>query len=103
MTEDEILQGVQQPGKFDATVASEADALRIVRTALPRAIELPAAVAGKPYPSPPRWIKAWFQTHLAESSAGNNLPHVKYADWTRGKKGRGGSWGLLFFPPPVGT
>jgi len=27
------------------------------------------------------------------------LPHIKYADWTGGKKGSGGTWGHLFFPP----
>ncbi len=50
----------------------------------------------------PQGVKAWFQVHPAEPAVGNNLPHVKYADWTGGKKGRGGSWSHIFFPPPVG-
>ena len=99
MSPDEIIEGIQAPGKFDAIVDSEADAVGIVRTALPHATEVSSAVAGQPYPSPPIGVKAWFQSHPAETGVGNDLPHVKYADWTRGKKGRGGSWGHLFFPP----
>jgi hypothetical protein len=99
MTEDEIIKGIRNPGRFDAVVVSEADALRIVRTALPHAMELPPAVAGQPYPSPPPGVRAWFQVQPAEPAAGNELPHVKYADWTGGKKGSGGTWGHLLFPP----
>ncbi len=55
MSDDDILDGIRQPGRFDETAASK--------------------------------------------DVGNDLPHVKYADWTRGKKGRGGSWGHIFFPP----
>jgi hypothetical protein len=99
MTEAEVIRGIQQPGRFDAVVGSEADALRVVRTALPHAVELPPALVGRPYPSPPPGARVWFQVHPAEPAAGNNLPHVKYADWTRGKKGRGGSWGHIGFPP----
>jgi hypothetical protein len=99
MTEDEIIQGIQQPGRFDATVVSEADARRLVRAALPHAIELPPATAGQPYASPPRGIRVWFQVQPPEPAAGNDLPHVKYVDWTRGKKGRGGSWGHISYPP----
>jgi hypothetical protein len=100
MTEDDIIQGIQAPGNFDVTVASEADALRLVRSALPHATELAPAIAGQPYPAPPPGVKAWFQVHPAEPNVGNNLPHVKYADWTGGQKGRGGRWGHLFFPAP---
>jgi hypothetical protein len=102
MSEDDIIDGIRSPGRFDATAESEDDARRLVRNALPHAVELPAAVAGVPYPSPPAGVKAWFQPHPAEPSAGHPLPHLKYADWTDGKKGRGGSWGHLFFPPPEG-
>jgi hypothetical protein len=35
--------------------------------------------------------------HPAEPAVGYNQPHVKYVDWTRGKKGRGGSWGHINF------
>lgn len=82
-------------------VESEADARRLVRTALPHAVELPAAVSGQPYPAPPPGVKAWYQVHPAEPSVAISLPHVKYADWTKGKKGRGGSWGHICFPPPT--
>jgi hypothetical protein len=99
MTEDDIIKGIQSPGKFDATVGSEADAKRLVRTALPHATELPPAVAGQPYPSPPAGVRAWLQVHPAEPAVANSLPHVKYADWTKGKKGRGGTWGHIFFSP----
>src|SRR5438105_4345626 len=98
MTEDEIIKGIQQPGRFDATVESEADARRIVRTALPHALELPRAVAGQPYPTPAKGVRAWFQAHPSEPEVGNSLPHVKYSDWTRGKKGCGGSWGHICYP-----
>jgi hypothetical protein len=47
MTEEEIIRGIEQPGKFDASVGSEADARRLVRTALPHAQELPPARAGQ--------------------------------------------------------
>jgi hypothetical protein len=99
MTEDEIIKGIRAPGKFDAGVGSEADAVRVVRSALPHAAELPPAIAGQPYPCPAIGVKAWFQAQPAEPSVGNDLPHVKYADWTGGKKGRGGTWGHIFFPP----
>jgi hypothetical protein len=99
MTENDIITGINRAGRFDAPVASQAEAKRLVRTALPHAVELPPAGAGQPYPSPSPGIKAWFQVHPAEPDVANSLPHVKYADWTKGKKGRGGSWGHLFFPP----
>lgn len=102
MTEDDIIKGIKKPGKFDATVASEADARRIVQTALPHATEVPAAVPGA-YPKPAKGTTAWFQVQPAEPSVGNNLPHVKYEDWTGGKKRTGGSWGHIFFPPSPGS
>jgi hypothetical protein len=98
-TEADHVNGVKAPGKYDATVGSEAEARRIVRQAPPHAQEVPPAVTGQPYASPPKGVKAWFQVHPAEPDVGNPLPHIKYADWTRGKKGSGGSWGHLFFPP----
>lgn len=96
---DPIVVGVRQPGRFDATVASEADATRLVREAMPDAVELPRAVAGQPYAGPPAGVKEWFQVQPPGPGVGNDLPHVKYADWTGGKKGRGGPWGHLYFPP----
>ena len=99
MTDDEIVDGIRQPGRFDATVGSSVDAERIVRTARPHAVALPPAVAGQPYPTPLPGVKAWYQLHPAEPAVGNSWPHVKYADWTKGKKGRGGSWGHVYFPP----
>lgn len=98
-TEADHVIGVGAAGKYDATVGSEAEARRIVQQALPHAQELLRAVAGQPYPNPPRGVKAWFQVQPAEPEVGNMLPHIKYADWTAGKKGTGGSWGHLFFPP----
>ena len=99
MTDAEIIQGIEDPGAFDATVASEAEASRLVRLALPHALELPPAQTGTAYPRVPKGTKAWFQVHPAEPHVGHELPHVKYADWTKGKRGRGGSWGHVFFPP----
>ncbi len=99
MTDDEIIDSIRQPGRFDGTVASETDARRLVSTALPHAIGLPPAKSGQLYASPPHGQKAWFQVQPPEPAVGNDLPHIKYADWSRGKKGRGGSWGHLCFPP----
>ena len=98
-TEADHIAGVNAPGKYDAVVGSEAEARRIARQALPHAQELRPAIAGQAYPLPPKGVKAWFQAQPAEPGVGNMLPHVKYADWTRGKKGSGGTWGHLFFPP----
>lgn len=101
MSEDEIVRGMRASGKFDATVGSKVDALRLVRLALPHAVEVASAVVGQPYPPPPAGAKAWFQLHPPDAAPGSglpDLPHVKYADWTHGKRGRGGSWGHLFFP-----
>ena len=104
MSEAEIIKGIQQPGRYDTTVGSEAEARRLVRTALPNALELPSAVSGQPYSPPPLGVRAWSQVHPAEPAVGNDLPHVKYADWIGGKKGRGGSWGHVYFPPgPVAS
>lgn len=101
MTEDDIINGIKASGKFDATVDSQAEALRLVRTAMPDAMELPPAVISMPYPGAPTGVKAWFQVHPPDAAPAPgvaSLPHVKYADWTRGKRGRGGSWGHIFFP-----
>jgi hypothetical protein len=100
MSDDEIIKGIEGDGPFDVTVPSEDEAKRLIRSALPHAVELPKAIAGQPYPSPPRGVKAWYQVHPGEPNVGFDLPHVKYADWTKGKKGRGGRWGHIFFPPP---
>jgi len=98
-TEADYVKGVKAPGKYDATVGSEAEARRILQQALPHTQELLPAVAGQPYSSPPYGVKAWFQVQPAEPDVGNMLPHIKCADWTGGKKGSGGTWGHLFFPP----
>jgi hypothetical protein len=98
-TDDEIIEGIQLPGRFDAVVPSEAAGRRLIREAMPDAIELPPAIVDQPYPTPPPGVRKWFQVHPAEPAVANDLPHLKYADWTGGKKGRGGSWGHLFFPP----
>ncbi|MBI1830678.1 MAG: hypothetical protein HYR84_04420 [Planctomycetes bacterium] len=103
MSDADIIKGIQAPGRFDAAAGSEDEAKRLVKTALPHAVELPPARAGQAYASPPKGAKAWYQVHPAEPEADNDLPHVKYADWTKGKRGRGGSWGHLFFPPRAGS
>ncbi len=99
-TEDDHVRGVIAPGRYNATVGSEAEARRIVRRAMPDAVEVAPAVAGEPYPLAGAGVKKWYQVQPAEPLVGNDLPHVKYEDWTRGKKKSGGSWGHLFFPPP---
>jgi len=101
VNDDDIVRGIRDPGKFDAVVPSEAEARRLIRAAMPDAAELPPAIIGRAYPSPPSGERKWFQVHPPEPSVANDLPHIKYADWTGGKKGRGGSWGHLFFPPEI--
>ena len=95
---DSRVKGVRAPGRYDTSAGSLDEARQIVRTALPDAVELEPAIAGQPYPSPPPGTQQWFQVHPPEPSVGNNMPHFKYADWTAGKKGSGGSWGHIFFP-----
>jgi hypothetical protein len=100
-TDADHIRGVKAPGRYDATVGSEVEARRIIQQAMPHAVELPPAVAGQPYPNPPPGARNWFQRHPPDAVPGSNdpdLPHLKYADWTRGKKGKGGSWGHLYFP-----
>ena len=99
VSDDEIIRGIRCPGRCDATVTSEADARRFVLEALPGAVELPYAQVGQPYPSPPPGVLRRYPFHPPEPGVGHDLPHLKYEDWTGGKKGRGGSWGHLFFPP----
>jgi hypothetical protein len=96
-TEAEIVRGIQAPGRYDAVVSSEDEARHLLQQAMPDAVELPAAKEGQPYPTPPGGCKKWFQLHPAEPHVGHDRPHFKYADWTRGKKGSGGSWGHVFF------
>ena len=96
-TDAEIIQGILSAGRYDATVSSEDEARRLLQRAMPDAVELPPAVAGQTYANPPIGCKKWFQLHPPEPSVGNRQPHFKYADWTKGKKGRGGSWGHIEF------
>jgi hypothetical protein len=98
LVDNVAVKGIKAAGVFNHTVKSLDDALATIRKAMPDAVELPRAVAGQPYPSPPPGVKKWFQIHPPEPGVGNNLPHIKFADWTNGKKGTGGSWGHIFFP-----
>jgi len=91
------VNGIKAPGLFNDTVGSLDEARAAIKKAFPDAVELPPALPGKPYPSPPPGVKKWFQVHPPEPGVGNDLPHIKYVDWTTGKKGTGGSWGHLFF------
>jgi hypothetical protein len=94
-TEAENIQRILAAGRYDATADSEAAGRRLLRLAMPDAVELLEAVSGQPYPNPPPGCKKWYQLHPAEPTVGNDHPHFKYADWTRGKKGQGGSWGHI--------
>jgi hypothetical protein len=96
-TEAEIVKGITTPGRYDVTVGSEGEARRLLQQAMPNAVELPPVVPGQPYPKPPPGCKKWYQLHPPEQNVGHNKPHFKYADWTAGKKGRGGSWGHIEF------
>jgi hypothetical protein len=99
-TEADHVRAIQAPGRYNAIVGTEVEALRIVRQALPHATEVPPGVPGQPYPQPAPGVKTWYQVQPAEPDVGNMLPHVKYEDWSGGKKFKGGRWGHLFFPEP---
>ncbi|MEO6808098.1 MAG: hypothetical protein ABI353_03170 [Isosphaeraceae bacterium] len=99
-TEADHVRAVQAPGRYNAIVGSEDEAHLIVRKALPHAVELARGVPGQPYPRAAPGIRAWFQVQPPEPDVGNMRPHVKYEDWTGGKKFKGGRWGHLAFPEP---
>ena len=96
-TETERVKGITTPGRYDITVGSEREARHLLQRAMPDAVELPPAESGQPYPRPPLGCNKWYQLHPPEPSVGHLRPHFKYADWTDGKKGRGGSWGHIEF------
>jgi hypothetical protein len=96
-SDQDIIKGIQQPGRFDALATSEDHARELLQQAFPDGVELPAAVSGTPYPKPPPGVKKWFQLHPPEPAVGHNRPHFKYEDWTQGKKRSGGSWGHIEF------
>jgi hypothetical protein len=96
-TDAEVIQGIQAPGRCDAAVPFEDEGRRLLQMAMPDAVELPPAVSGQPYPNPPPGCRKWYQLHPPEPGVGNDRPHFEYADWTGGKKGRGGSWGHIEF------
>lgn len=100
-TDDDIINGIKTPGNYNALVGSESKARQLLQQAMPDGVELLPAVVGQPYPNPSPGVKKWYQLQPPEPQVGHLLPHFKYADWTGGKKGRGGSWGHLFFLPPA--
>lgn len=99
-TEADHIKAVQAPGRYNSTVGSEDEARRIVRQALPHATEVARGTPDQPYPQAAPGVKAWYQVQPPEPDVGHSLPHVKYEDWTGGKKFKGGRWGHLFFPEP---
>ena len=97
-SETDHVSAIRSPGRYNATVGSEEEARRIIQQALPHATEVPRGVPGQPYPVAAPGVNAWYQVHPAEPDVGNILPHIKYEDWTAGKKSKAGRWGHLFFP-----
>jgi hypothetical protein len=98
-TDDEIVKGIASPGRYDVTAATEERARGLLKKAMPDALELPVAIAGTPYPTPPTGCRKWYQLHPPEPGVGHAHPHFKYVDWTHGKKGTGGSWGHVEIAP----
>jgi hypothetical protein len=72
------VNGIKAPGLFNDTVGSLDEARAAIKKAFPDAVELPPALPGKPYPSPPPGVKKWFQVHPPEPGVGNDLPHIKW-------------------------
>lgn len=66
---------------------SKADAQKLLQDARPKLKEFDTYTA-KEY-------KAGFEIHPAEPNVGNNLPHIKWKDWTNGKSQ--GANGHIFF------
>jgi hypothetical protein len=91
-----LVKKISAPGSYNTTVKTLEEARQLIKAAMPDAVELPRALPGKNYPIPPPGVKKWFQIHPAEPGVGNDLSHIKYVDWTTGKKGTGGSWGHVF-------
>jgi hypothetical protein len=96
-SDGEKVQGIAAAGRFDTTADSEEHARQLLARAMPDAVELAPAIPGLPYPGPPPGVLKWYQLHPPEPWVGNTRSHFKYADWTRGKKFRGGSWGHVEF------
>jgi hypothetical protein len=96
-TDAEIIQGIQSHGRYNAIVGSEDERRRLLQAAMPDGLELPPALQGQSYPKPPKGCLKWYQLHPPEPKVGQARPHFKYEDWSRGKKGRGGSWGHIEF------
>jgi hypothetical protein len=96
LSDKELLDKLKQPGKHNVTVGTKTEALDLARKAVPTGTHLPDEVAGQAYGST-KGIKSWFRVEPAEPAVGNDLPHVKFADWTGGKKRTGGRHGHIFF------
>ena len=64
MADDEIIEGLRLPSKFDTEVDSQDDAERLVRVALPHADELTPAEPSVPYPPPPPEARHGFRSIL---------------------------------------
>jgi hypothetical protein len=80
----EVAKQILSKGKSDVTVDSLEEARQVIKAVMPDAVELPAAVVGKPYPQPPPGVKKSFQIQPPEPGVNNDLPHIKYEDWTGG-------------------
>ncbi|MDW8244738.1 MAG: hypothetical protein RMJ88_16140 [Thermogemmata sp.] len=96
LSDEELLEKLTRPGRHNVTVTTKTEALNLARQILSGAQHLPDAVTGQAYGST-KGIKKWFRLEPAEPAVGNNLPHVKFADWTSGKKTTGGRYGHIFY------
>jgi hypothetical protein len=93
-----VVKQIAAPGKFDAEASSLGHALELAKKAFPNGEHVPSAIPGIPYPKPADSKGPWFQVHPPEKLV--DSWHVKYEDWTGGKKDSGGSWGHILFPDP---
>jgi hypothetical protein len=76
------------------------DALNAIKSILgPEAVELPPGFQSETYLDAPPGTKKWFRIEPPDGPDEHNREyHVKFADWTRGKKGTGGVDGHITFP-----
>ncbi len=68
-------------------VNTKADAIKMIESARPNLSEYPAYTKSAP--------KSGYEFHPAEPNVGNDMPHIKWWDWSNGKAN--GGEGHIFF------
>ena len=99
--ENDIIDGIKRTGNLMLPLPPKLRQNSSYKRRYPMPPSCLPQSRGQPYPASPKGVKAWFQVHPTDATPGSgipNLPHIKYVDWTGGKRGKGGSWGHIVFP-----